>query len=471
MKGKSIAGNTLALFAMNAASAVLTLVLTVFAARYLGEAGFGRYSFALAFTSLFVVFVPVGLDVLLAREVARKRSLAARFLGNALSMHIVSSVLAFALMAGIVNLLAYPLDTRMAVYLMGFYVIFTSFGRLFKSVFQGFERMDYQAGVDFLSKAAIALLGVIVLFKGYGLVALCAVFVLGGLLDFLLGYVLVRRSFTPMSLEADTKYWGELLSQSFPIFLAYAFAMIYYKIDIFILSVLKGDAAVGVFSAPFRLMEGLTIIPTSILVSLFPVLSRLHMSNRKSAARLYDLSIAFLVSLGLPIALGTTLLAEPIVGLFFGQAYSGSVQVLVVLVWAEFFLFLNNATGNMLKCVNRQGAHMWIIFSAAVANIVLNLLLIPSYGIMAAAYVALFTEFFVAACWFVYLRGVGYPFNSFGRVLKAVVGCALMVAAIGWLGPFGLLPTIALSGMLYVAVLLALGAFKWEELEGFFRGE
>ena len=75
-----IAKNTTALFAAQFVVSILSLVLSIFIARSLGDVTFGKYSFALAFTAIFAVFSDLGYNTLLIREVARDKSVASRCL-------------------------------------------------------------------------------------------------------------------------------------------------------------------------------------------------------------------------------------------------------------------------------------------------------------------------------------------------------------------------------------------------------
>jgi len=83
-----IAKNTAALFAAQFVVAILSLVLTVFIARSLGDVIFGKFSFALAFTAIFAVFSDLGYNTLLIREVARDKSQAGKYLNNVLCMRV-----------------------------------------------------------------------------------------------------------------------------------------------------------------------------------------------------------------------------------------------------------------------------------------------------------------------------------------------------------------------------------------------
>ena len=142
-----IAKNTAALFAAQFVVSLLSLALSIFIARSLGDVIFGKYSFAIAFTALFAVFSDLGYNTLLIREVARDKSQASKYLNNVLCMRALLSLVIFALIVITINLMSYPADTKNAVYLFGIYTLIVSYSAVFKVTFRAFEKMNLK---DFL---------------------------------------------------------------------------------------------------------------------------------------------------------------------------------------------------------------------------------------------------------------------------------------------------------------------------------
>jgi O-antigen/teichoic acid export membrane protein len=140
---KTIAKNTGVLAISQVITSILGFFLLIYIARYLGEVGFGKYSFAISFTALFMIF---------AKELARNKELTNEYLTNVSLIKVLLSFLAFGFIALTINLMDYPRDTTYAVYLFGVYMILTSFALTFRAIFQAFERMEYAAAVIFSSK-------------------------------------------------------------------------------------------------------------------------------------------------------------------------------------------------------------------------------------------------------------------------------------------------------------------------------
>ena len=155
-----IAKNTASLFAAQAVIAVLGLVLSILIARTLGDVEFGNYSFALAFTAIFAIFLDLGFNRLIVREVARDKSAAPKYLGNIAIVKGALSIVVFGLIALTINLMNYPHDVTMAVLIFGLYIIFIAFGDLSRATFRAFERMEYEALISIIRQVIITSLGI-----------------------------------------------------------------------------------------------------------------------------------------------------------------------------------------------------------------------------------------------------------------------------------------------------------------------
>ena len=114
-----IAKNTAALFTAQFAASILGILLSIFIARKLGDVTFGKYFFALAFTSMFTVFSDLGYSTLLIIEVAKDKSQVSKYLNNTLCIDALLSLVVFALIVIVINLMGYPADTKNIVYLQG----------------------------------------------------------------------------------------------------------------------------------------------------------------------------------------------------------------------------------------------------------------------------------------------------------------------------------------------------------------
>ena len=179
--------------------------------------------------------------------------------------------------------------------------------------------------------------------------------------------------------------------------------MIYLRIDQIMIKEILGEYEVGIYSAAKRISEAFYFVPMLICASLFPAI----LNAKKQSEELYKKRLqalyTFMVWTAIAIALSITFLADWIVALLFGRAYIDAAQVLIIHVWASIFVFLIVASGKWLIIENLQKLSFWRAFSGSVLNILLNVILIPNYGVNGAA-VATLISYSFAGLLFDYLN-------------------------------------------------------------------
>ena len=464
---QTIAKNAGILYIARIITLSLSLIFTIYIARYLGDVDFGKYSFAVAFTALFGIFIHLGLDILITRDVSRDKSKASKYLGNISIIRVLSSIIIFILIIITINLMNYPSDTITVVYIFGLYVIFTSFANIFKSTFCAFEKMEYQAIIEIIERIIIVSLGMFVLFSGYGLIEIASVFLLGGIFDVISSFLICSKKFVKPKFEIDLNFWRRSIKEAYPFLLALTFVMIFFRIDTIMLSVMKGDAVVGWYSAAYTLVIGLGIISGPLLSAIFPVMSRFFNSSKEALQTVYERVFRYLFMIGLPIAVGTTLLADKIIPLVYGEQYINSIIALQILVWAQLFVFLNNTTGNVLNSINEQKMNMKIAAIGAVTNVILNLILIPDFSYIGAGISTVITEGLVLILCYRFLsnRLCSLPLLRIG--IKPLLAALLFGCFIFYFKWINLFLLVLLSIILYLSMLYVTKAFTKEDVNLF----
>ena len=103
---------------------------------------------------------------------------------------------------------------------------------------------------------------------------------------------------------------------------------------------------------------------------------------------------AVVILLALLQSAAIAVLAKPIIRIMFGAQYGASVEALRIIVWFTTFSYLGSVRQIWILAENQQ-KYLWMInLSGATANVVLNAVLIPAYGINGAAVASLVTQVF-----------------------------------------------------------------------------
>ena len=460
-----IAKNTAALFAAQFVVSILGLALSIFIARSLGAVIFGKYSFALAFTAIFVVFSDLGYNTLLIREVARDKSQASKYLNNVLCMRALLSLVIFALIVITINLMGYPSDTKNVVYLFGIYTLIVSFSAVFKVTFRAFEKMEYEAGITIFTNIIRVSLGLLVLFLGYGLIELALVFLFSGVFDVLFSFLVCERRFVKPRIEVDLKFWKQSIKIAIPLSAMTVFVLIYVKIDILMLSVMKGDAVVGWYAAAYGLVLALKPFAQWFRQALLPLTSNYYITSKSSLELAYEKSFKYLLIVGLPLAVGITLLADRFILLFYGQAFENSIIVLQILAWDVLLIYTYGPLGTTLVAIDKQNQLAVATGLSALINVILNLILIPPFSYVGAAVATIITETALFGMYFYFVSKYLYRLPLHKLIVSPVISCTAMAIFIHFCNEINLALVIIAASVIYFVVLYLSKGLSSEDIE------
>jgi len=460
---KRIALNSLWLLIARASSQGLMILFTVLVARYLGQVGLGQYAFVAAVVFLGNVLTTFGLDTLLIREVARTREeqgsvgageLGSRGAGEQRSRGEFASAPPYpsasaplltaglwlqlglsALFIGGITVAAGWLpnktpETVLALRLYSLSLIPLAFTTVFSASLRAHERMDLILVLNLLSAAvqtggALALLG-----AGGGLVALVAfLLAVQSLTALVAGGMCFRRlpGFA-LAVRVPGALLGRMLRLGAPLAAVAVLMVAYQRMEVLALSLLADDAATGWFAAAARITDALKMLHYAYFGAVFPLMSRLavdaplpgvNASPRTVERRLYRASFSLLLGFGLGTALIVTPLASPVIRLLYGAGYGPSVPALQILVWALVPFAVSSHVFFWLVSNGREMTALRVIVVTVAATALLNLLLIPRFGLIGACLAALAGEGMQALLyvWQV-ARGEGRIASGEGRVAR-----------------------------------------------------
>jgi O-antigen/teichoic acid export membrane protein len=382
---RRVARNTGVMVGGQALSKLASLAFYVLMARKLGQHGFGSFTFALSLAVLLTSFAGFGTDSILAREVARDRAAAHRLFWNAILLKVAVGAIAVVAAIAIVELGDYGSDVRAAVALLAVGALIDLTSKTVDATFLGLQDMWPSTVALVIQRFATAAAGIVALLLGAKLVPLAAIYAAGALLGLtLVARALVRRGLRPR-LQLSRSGALKLASTSMPIGIASVFSIILFRADATILSLMKGNAAVGIYGAGYRLLESTLFLAHTFVTATFPVLSRLGRRTTPTIGEAYESGLKVLVAVFLPIGLGFVLFAAPIVNLVYGDAYDEAVTVVRLLGGATVLFGVSYMSSYLLSAQDRQNVIPWISAGVMVQNIVLNVLFIPRHSFDAAA--------------------------------------------------------------------------------------
>lgn len=420
-----IAKNTGVLLTSQAISYLLGFFYTMYSARYLGAEKFGILSFALAFAGIFSVFVDLGLNIFMIREVARDKSLAGKYLGNIFIMKITLSIIIFMLIILTINLLPYPEQTVKVVNLIALSVLFNALTSVFYSIFQAFEKMEYQSLGQVLN--SVLMLGGVIfaINQNYTIIGFSYLYFFASLIVLGFSFTICMLKFVKPNIGIDWGLWKQIIKSAYPIGIMAICNIIRFRADTVMLSLMKNDSAVGLYNAAYKLLDASVVLPSIIMASIIPIMSQYYKNSLDSFNMFYERMFKYLFIIALPIALTITLLARPIINLVYGINFEGSANALQVLIWAVTSMYVSMLVGAAYITADKQDISMKLTILSVTLNIIFNLFLIPRYSYVGASAATVITEFFGLFIGVFFLSKYGHKLNILNNCIIPLINVAL----------------------------------------------
>jgi polysaccharide transporter, PST family len=392
---QAILGNSAWLFTDKILRMGVGLVVGVWVARYLGPGRFGLLNYAIAFASLFGSLATFGVDGIVVRELVSSPEKRDEILGSAFVLKLIGASTAFAIVMVAISIMRRGETlTLWVVGLSAACFIFQSLN-VIDLLFQSRVQSRYTVYAANSAFILFALVKVVLLFTAAPLIAFAWASL--GEIVFTSLFLLVAYRAKGMDIWAwrsRLHVMRDLLVASWPLMLSGISIMIATRVDQVLIGQMLNDKQVGIYSAAARIAEIWYFIPLGIAGSAFPLLVESKKQSEdlyyQRLQKLYDV----LVMLAIVIALITTALAGPVVKLLYGPAYTASAGVLSILIWSGMPVSIGCAWSNWMLLENRTRMMFFFQVTAAAINFILNLVLIPRFGITGSAYATLISYLF-----------------------------------------------------------------------------
>lgn len=365
-------------------------------ARFYGKEIFGQFTLAQTFASIFIVFADFGFDMLLATEVPKNKNNSAAIFNSFFPLKLFFTTLAFCGMIIIISFNNYSSDVKILIFIFTFYAIFTTIMNFFFGFLKGHEKLQYEAKVSFIINFGTLAILLFFVINKTNIVIISIIFASTRFLGLLLStyYALKVQPFIRFKLNFSN--YSKVLNQVLIFGSFLIFGNLYFQIDTILISYFKGEGAVGIYQAVFRIILLPLILPEVMINSILPVLSRNYISNNKEWSTLGQTLNKFLIVFGIPIFLATYFFAEEIIHLIYsGKDFAMSIPILRIFSFIILIRFYSETFGLMLTTSGKQKNRMHIVLVATIINAILNIVLIPEFGVIGAAYISLFTNIFV----------------------------------------------------------------------------
>lgn len=375
------------------AQSVLSFIVTMLTARFLGPSNYGLVSYAASIVAFVAPIVQLGLGNIQVQELVNDKESEGKIVGTTLCFSLFSAIfcyigiISFAMIAN-----ASEQETIIVCALYGIILFF-----------QGAELLQYWFQANYLSKyASIVSLIAFFLVTIYRVILLIIqadiyLFAVANAIDYfviLLALLFVYKYLGGKQLSFSFTLGRKMLAKSRYYIVANMMVAIFSQADRIMLKLMVDDAATGIYSAAMSCAGLANFVFIAIIDSFRPLIFENYKISREKFENSISQLYSIIIYLSLAECIVVTVFSKYIIGLIYGEAYFEAIAPLQIGVWYSTFSFIGNIRNIWILAEGKQ-RWVWIInLSGVLANVVGNLFLIPIWGVTGAAFASLVTQIF-----------------------------------------------------------------------------
>ena len=383
---KKYAQNTGHLFVEKIARTIVTLTVWAFVIRYLGPEKFGIFSYALSFVFLFSILSDLGLDSIVVRDLVKNAGQKEVILGSVFLLKFIGAIFAIFAIVVATGMLSVEYYTKAVILIISICMVFRTFNNI-DFYFQSCVLSKYTVYSQLLALMVTSILCLTFIQLKMPLIYFAHVVVIeSAVVSIGLVIFYTIRGQQIFSWRFNLAIIKGLLKNSWPIIFSGFAISVYMRIDQIMIKQILGADWTGYYSAAVRVSEVFYFIPIVIAGSLFPAIVNAKQKSELLYYNRLQALFTFLLWIALIISLCISTLAFPLIQILFGQKYLQSAGVLSIHAWAGIFVFLGVVRGKWAINENLQFFIMIYAILGAIANIVLNIILLPIFSIQGAAF-------------------------------------------------------------------------------------
>ncbi|MCG1007649.1 lipopolysaccharide biosynthesis protein [Halorubrum lacusprofundi] len=359
----------------------LSLGAITLLARELGPKSIGAY---FLFESLLVIFrIPADFGFLGAIE---KRISEGDASSEFVTMGVILKTIPLLICIGVISMISGQINTYLGSDLASLLIIglvLREYSEMSIRMLTGELRVGETAVLRLLKQTVWVVTSVVLVYATslrekalvYGL--LLALFVM--LVD---GWRRTDTPFGPLRLERAKSLWSYAKYNS----ISTISSVGHNWLDVTVLGIFFGPAAVGIYEIAWRITSGLLILPQAFAETLIPQVSKWHSNNEYDRIEsLIPKGLVISLLIPLPALVGLYVLSDGVLVTIFGPEYLGAATALVILAGGRCIEAAHFVIGRTVHGLDRPDLGALIGVITFLANLILNLLLVPLYGVTGAS--------------------------------------------------------------------------------------
>lgn len=439
-----------------------SVLVTLSLAKCLGKAGYGRIEFAFNIVFWLVLLVRNGCDVIAAREMARHPRLVRQLVNHLFFVKIAVAVVLFAGLAIVgATTLTEPAD-RTLLTLYGLMLLTTAMGLDF--VYRGMERMGLVA-VSLYIRTAVYSAGVWFWVHEPGQIARIPIWLAAGeACGIALIWARYVREFGLPRPRISGRFLRVFFRRCRPVLMIQVAQTVLGTVDLLVVGLICTWEDVGLYGAPHRMVTAALTFGMIFQQVVFPTLARSWRDTPEAGRRALDALVRVLTLALVPMAVGSTVLAGPLVRFLLPASYDGAAVLLAVGIWRAPLLTIAFLHHTALIALNRESAGVRLLAAGAIGSGPLVALLLGSFGLAGAASAILLIALSLVVAGYGCLAREGRQPAWHHHLARPIVASAVMVPACLILLRWHVGAAVLGGAAAYLAALAAIGGLRYSEL-------
>ena len=423
--------------------------------RYLEPERFGYYTTIITYLSFFGIFVEFGFHLTTLQLVAEKKYDTQKVVSNIITLRLISTLIIFSIAPLLIWFFPYNDTIKWGVVIATLSFVLIVLNQIMVALLQLNFNTDKAGLAEVVGRIALLTTVGGVIYYDLGFLYIMGAVVIGSLFHFLVNFYFARR-FVRFRFDFDWKIWKVILSRAWPLGITVILNLLYLKADILILTFTQTQRAVGIYGAPYRVLDILTTIPAMFMGLLLPVLTSHALGNKwEDFKRVFQKGFDVLAIISVPVIAGLFVTAEKVITLLGNTVFLESAEVLKILVFALFPLFVGGGIfGYAVVSLQKQREVIWVYGLTAVFALIGYLYVIPRFSYIGAAYMTVAIEFLIGLLLAAFVVYHTRFIPRFSNMIKIIIVAAVMAWIVSLLGVYSLWLQVLVGVIIYGSGLL-----------------
>lgn len=396
-----IATNTLVQIIGRLITSGVTFLITVLVTRQFGLEGYGEFTKIMVYVALFYLISDFGFNAVVLKQMTEEEEKQEFLFSNLFGLRLIFALFLIFFALAILSFLpfnsylnqGYSPTVKLGIIILSLTIITQAIFTTGNVIFQKKLRYDLSVLASSFGSALTAIFVLSFTYLTAPLLAIISSYIFGGIFMAAVSIYFVKKIIKNFRLGFNSVIWLKYFKQALPLSATLIFNLIYFRIDMFILSFTRPNIEVGIYGFAYKFFEFPLVIPTFLMNSIYPVMLLKEKESRGKLVKIIKTTAAVLLILSVSLTVISIIFA-PLITLVRSDV-DRSITALRLLSFSLPLFFLSSLFMWALITIGKQKIMMLIYFFSMLLNIILNLVFIPRYGYMAAVITTIFSELIV----------------------------------------------------------------------------